>query len=175
MPRMAGSTIPLINISPLLAAASPDRDLADGRVIQAAQHVGFFVASGIPANLAVDQRARSELLRVFQLPESERRLLWRRKFSPGNANVYRGWFPLQYGHLTSKEGIDIGPDLLYGETAVRPDDPLCEPTPLPAEASLPGWRSAARAYYLSMVRISQALMRSIARSLTLDECYFDSA
>ena len=169
------TNIPSIDISPLLQGASRERDSADRHVIAAARDVGFFVADGFAAHLDVGQLSRTELLRIFQLPETEQRALWRRKFSPGNANVYRGWFPLQYGHLTSKEGIDIGSDLAYGEAVVRDDDPLCERSPLPPEASLPGWRIATRNYYLSMLRISQALMQSIARSLGIDEHHFDSA
>jgi isopenicillin N synthase-like dioxygenase len=167
--------IPTINIAPLLAGASADRDLTDRQIFRAAQTVGFFVAGGIPAELRTDQASRKELLRIFELPEAEQRMLWRRKFAPDNSNVYRGWFPLQYGHLTSKEGIDMGADLAYGDAVVLPADPLGEPTPLPSEASLPGWRLAAKTYYLSMVRISQALMRSIARGLALEEHYFDAA
>jgi isopenicillin N synthase-like dioxygenase len=167
--------IPSIDIAPLLAGDSADRDRVDELIIRAAQTAGFFVASGIPPGLKTDQASRRELLRIFALPESEQRALWRRKFSPDSPNVYRGWFPLQYGHLTSKEGIDMGPDLAYGDSVVRQDDPLCEPTPLPREASLPGWRLAAKEYYLSMLRISQALMRSLARSLGLEERFFDAA
>ena len=54
------------------------------------------------------------------------------------------------------------------------DDPLREPTPLPAEAALPGWREAAASYYLAMEALGNALMRSIARGLGLPETIFDA-
>jgi hypothetical protein len=44
---------------------------------------------------------------------------------------------LQTGHLTSKEGIDLGADVAYGTAVVRDDDPLREATPLPPESDLP--------------------------------------
>jgi len=70
---------------------------------------------------------------------------------PANPNVYRGWFPRQTGFLTSKEGIDMGPDVAYGPSVVSPGDPLREPTPLPPENALPGWRASVADYYHGMV------------------------
>jgi isopenicillin N synthase-like dioxygenase len=80
---------------------------------------------------------------------------------------------LQTGHLTSKEGIDLGPDVAHGPAVLRSGDPLCEATPLPAAEALPGWRESVTRYYLDMERASAALMRSIARSLNIPSGYFD--
>jgi isopenicillin N synthase-like dioxygenase len=77
--------------------------------------------------------------------------------------------------LTSKEGIDLGPDVAYGSSLARSDDPLQEPTPLPREQALPGWREAIARYYRGMIDTSRALMHSIARSLHLAEDFFDDA
>jgi isopenicillin N synthase-like dioxygenase len=129
------------------------------------------LASDVPAGAAV----RAELLRLFQLPAAETRRLWRQKFDPAHPNVYRGWFPLQTGFLTAKEGIDLGPDVLYGSAVIHHDDPLCEASPLPNEEALPGWRDSVAAYYRGMDHVSHTLMRSIARGLSLDERFFDPA
>jgi isopenicillin N synthase-like dioxygenase len=169
------ASIPSIDVSSLFYGASAARDLADRAIVGAAAEVGFFVASRFPADLPLDTHTRSELLRLFDLREDEIRPLWRQKFDPSHPNVYRGWFPRQRGFLTSKEGIDLGPDLAYGPSVACKGDPLRELTPLPPAAALPGWREAAAQYYLAMVRISQALMRSIARSLALPERFFDEA
>jgi isopenicillin N synthase-like dioxygenase len=56
-----------------------------------------------------------------------------------------------------------------------PADPLTEPTPLPAEADLPGWRTIAAAYYREMEATGAALMKSLARGLGLAETVFDAA
>jgi isopenicillin N synthase-like dioxygenase len=143
--------------------------------MDAAASSGFFVARSFPPDVPVDRDTRRNLLRLFQLPQSEIRRLWRQKFDPSHPNVYRGWFPLQQGFLTSKEGIDLGPDVAYGASVVRQDDPLREATPLPSPALLPGWRAAVANYYLAMVHASQTLMRSIARGLELQEKFFDHA
>jgi isopenicillin N synthase-like dioxygenase len=82
---------------------------------------------------------------------------------------------LQKGFITSKEGIDLGPDVAYGASVVHDGDPLREPTPLPSAETLPGWRESAARYYRTMGQISQALMRSVARSLALPEHFFDDS
>jgi isopenicillin N synthase-like dioxygenase len=193
--RAMDSSIPVIDVSPLFdesrsaaAAHGPhvadrattDRAIAgrtatDQAIANAAATAGFFVARGFPSRIPIDRRSRARLLRIFDLPEHEIRPLWRRKFDPSHTNVYRGWFPLQRGFLTSKEGIDMGADVAYGPSVVRDDDPLQEATPLPAEDALPGWREDAGRYYLGMIEAAQALMHSLARSLDLPEEFFDDA
>jgi isopenicillin N synthase-like dioxygenase len=169
------SAIATVDIGDFFGPASPGRDAADRALMEAAAGTGFLVATGIPDDLAVDANRRRALLRVFDLPPDEIRALWRRKFDPSHANLYRGWFPVQPGHLTAKEGIDLGGDVAHGPGLIVGDDPLREATPLPAEPSLPGWRAAVAAYYRDMERISAALMRAIARGLGLEEHHFDAA
>jgi isopenicillin N synthase-like dioxygenase len=166
--------IPVIPIAALFGGPSPARDATDRAILAAASDIGFLTVSGLPYE-TIGAPVRRQLLRVFTLPEAERRQLWRQKFDPARANVYRGWFPLQDGHPTYKEGIDIGPDLVRGAAAVVPGDPLCEATPLPSEQALPGWRAAATAYYHGMTAAGAALMRSIARGLGLPEGFFAAA
>jgi isopenicillin N synthase-like dioxygenase len=166
--------IPVIDIAPLFTTPSSRRDGADRAIMEAAQLSGFFVARGFPEDVRIDAATRAQLLRIFQLPDNEIHKLWRRKFAPANRNVYRGWFPLQSGHLTSKEGIDLGPDVAHASAVSDSGDPLSEATPLPPEEALPGWRESVSAYYLAMERLSSALMRSIARGLGIPEQYFDA-
>jgi isopenicillin N synthase-like dioxygenase len=167
--------IPSIDVSALFGAQSPARDQTDRAIMAAAAASGFMVVRGFPGDVPTGHAARANLLRLFQLPEQQTRKLWRQKFEASHPNVYRGWFPLQTGFLTAKEGIDMGPDVVHGPAVVRNDDPLREATPLPAAESLPGWREAVAAYYLAMEKVSRALMRAIARGLSLDEQFFDPA
>jgi isopenicillin N synthase-like dioxygenase len=168
-------SIPIIDVSALFSASSTTRDRTDQAIMGAAAASGFFVAQGFAADLPIDRRSRADLLRVFQLPARDIRPLWRQKFDASHSNVYRGWFPLQKGFLTSKEGIDMGPDVAYGLSVVRDGDPLQEASPLPSADLLPGWRESVARYYLAMIHASQALMCSIARGLSLEEHFFDHA
>jgi isopenicillin N synthase-like dioxygenase len=167
--------IPSIDISALFAAGSAARAATDQAIGRAAAETGFMLVRTFPDDVPVGAAARAQLLRLFDLPADQIRPLWRQKFDPSHHNVYRGWFALQSGHPTAKEGIDMGPDVAYGESVVERSDPLREATPLPEEAALPGWRQAVGHYYRGMERVSQALMRSIARSLGLPERYFDAS
>ncbi len=166
--------IPVIDIGPLFAEETRARQLADRALFGAARDSGFLCVRGLPAAVPLGSAARNGLLAIFALEEAEKRRLYRRKFAPENRNVYRGWFPVQPGNLTSKEGIDLGPDVAHPPEAGAVADPLLERTPLPDEGRLPGWRAAISAYYLSMESIAAVLMRSLARSLALPSDYFDS-
>jgi isopenicillin N synthase-like dioxygenase len=168
-------SIPFIDIKPLFGGPTRERDLADQAIMAAAAVPGFMVVRGLPPDVPAGRAVRADLLRVFQLPETETRGLWRQKFDPAHRNVYRGWFPLQKGFLTAKEGIDMGADVLHGASVVCNDDPLREASPLPSVQILPGWRESVAAYYRGMDAVSRALMRAIARGLSLDEQFFDRA
>ena len=172
---MSNLSIPVIDVAALFDGPSPARDRTDAAIMEAASTFGFFAASALPADVPIDRESRSQLLRLFELPPAKVQPLWRQKFDASHTNVYRGWFPLQTGHLTSKEGIDLGPDVAYGNAVVRDDDPLREATPLPEENALPGWRASVARYYLSMERVAATLMQSIARGLGLEELFFDLA
>jgi isopenicillin N synthase-like dioxygenase len=166
--------IPLIDVSALFAANCAARIATDSALMAAAAGSGFLLIHALPDDVPLGTAARAEMLRLFDLPPEALRPLWRQKFDPTHANVYRGWFPLQRGFPTAKEGIDMGADVAYGNAVIDNSDPLREATPLPSEALLPGWRAALARYYLGMERVSTALMRSIARGLGLPETYFDS-
>lgn len=172
---MATHSIPRIDITDLLGTDQPARTRIDTLVQVAAREQGMMVITGLPpwAMQGADQRRR--LLALFSLPELELRRLWRWNFDPSRPNVYRGWFPLQDGGATYKQGIDMGPDVAFGPSVVDPSDPLREATPLPGEEVLPGWRAAIRDYYLAMDRLSRLLMQSVARGLGLPTDIFDPA
>jgi isopenicillin N synthase-like dioxygenase len=168
-------SIPVVDIAPLFDAGQTDSRVADRALAAAARDVGFVCVRGLPEEAAPGSAARARLLAIFGLDEPRKRRLYRRKFAPENPNVYRGWFPLQPGNLTSKEGIDIGGDLIHGAAVTLSGDPLREPSPLPGEDELPRWRESVAAYYRVMERVAQVLMRSLARGLGLRPGYFDDA
>ena len=167
--------IATIDISALFGPPSPDRDRADKAVFEAACGIGFMAVRNFPGDDLLTARNRAALLGIFALPDAEKAKLLRWNFDPTKKNVYRGWFPLQPGAVSYKEGIDMGPDLAHPSADAGSDDPLREPTPLPGEAALPGWRTAAAGYYGAMEQVGAALMRSVARGLALPETIFDDA
>jgi len=170
----ARATIPSIPVAALFQGPGPARDRCDAALLDAASAVGFLTVTGLPAGCAPTATARADLARIFATGEAVRRRLWRRKFAPAHPNVYRGWFPAQNGAATYKEGIDLGPDVAHADFRVDPGDPLTEPTPLPSEAELPGWRAAVARYYRGMESLAGALARALARGLAVPEQTFDA-
>ncbi|MES1150424.1 MAG: 2OG-Fe(II) oxygenase family protein, partial [Dongia sp.] len=145
----------------------------DAAILRAARETGFMAVTGLPGD-TLAPATRRRLLAIFHLPDAAKRAMCRRTFVPENANLYRGWFPLQEGFPTYKEGTDLGPDLVR-PMRHDPTDPLTEATPLPREADLPGWRAAAAGYYRAMEATGAALMRALARGLGLPETAFAGA
>jgi isopenicillin N synthase-like dioxygenase len=168
-------SVPVIDIAPLFGTPTMARDDTDRAILAAAHQIGFLNIVGLPPQMPLGARHRWDLLRIFALDPAAQRRLWRQKVEPANPNVYRGWFPLQPGNVTAKEGIDLGADVLHGTEVIRAGDPLRAATPLPTEPSLPGWRAAIAGYYAAMERVCNALLHSIARSLQLPEHFFDAA
>lgn len=164
--------IETIGIAALFGPPSPARDDTDARILAAASGIGFMAIKDFPGDGWLTPVKRAQLLGIFALPDAEKEKLLRWNFDRTKENVYRGWFPLQPTAVSYKEGIDMGPDLAHGRFASS-DDPLCEPTPLPDEKMLPGWREAAASYYCVMEAVGNALMRSVARGLGLTETIFD--
>jgi isopenicillin N synthase-like dioxygenase len=167
--------IPEITVNALFGGVSAERDAVDWRIFAAATNVGFMTIALSPCDAALSVETRRRLLGIFTLEDAEVRKLWRQKFDLSHPNIYRGWFPAQAGTPTCKEGIDLGPDVAYGEGVIDTSDPLREATPLPGEPVLPGWRAAAAGYYCAMERVAVALMQSLARSFGLEDDYFGPA
>ncbi|SED44499.1 Isopenicillin N synthase [Rhizobiales bacterium GAS188] len=167
--------IPLIDITPLHGAEGPGRRAADAELIAAATGSGFMTITASAELLPATHTHRAAMLRLLGLPQAEKRKLWRQKYDPGQPNIYRGYFPLLPGPAQNAEGYDMGPDIVHPRRADAGDDPLLEATPLLPEELLPGWRAATAAYYSAMETTGRVLMASIARSMGLDERFFDGA
>jgi isopenicillin N synthase-like dioxygenase len=168
-------SIPVVDVGSLFAAERAGWQVADRALGAAARDIGFVCVRGLPQEAVPGPAERARLLAIFGLDEAGKRRLYRRKFAAENPNVYRGWFPLQPGNLTSKEGIDIGGDLVHGAAVTATGDPLREPSPLPDENELPGWRETVAAYYRAMDRAARVLMASLARGLGVRPDYFDDS
>jgi isopenicillin N synthase-like dioxygenase len=108
----------VVDIGPLFQARSTAWELPDQRLFAAARTTGFVCISGLAPDAALGAAGRARLLEIFSLDEAERRCLYRRKFAPEDPNVYRGWFPVQPGNLTAKEGIDLGGDVAHGPSII---------------------------------------------------------
>lgn len=157
-----------IDIAPLFDGASSARKGVDQTIARAASSIGFLQVTGLPDPGAIDRESRAALKEIFDLPREAQMALSRVNFDPSASAIYRGWYPLQPGVRSYKQGIDIGPDIAHANLPMS-DDVLREPTPLP---DLPEWRAAGKRWYLAMETVGEALMRAIARILGVSEDEF---
>lgn len=167
-------TIPRIDVSPLFEPADSHRSTVDQKIFDAAGDIGFVTIAGIPDAGAIGTAAKKNLVQLFSLPPASQRALWKQNFEPGNPNLYRGWFPLQSGPTLSREGFEIGPDIvrtLPDDT----DDLLYQPTPMPEESELPGFQSTVAEFFLKMEFIGLTILASLSRSLGIPETIFQDA
>lgn len=174
---MVNRVIPTINIAALFDADSPSSHAhaaTDLALFEAATTLGFMTISGLPHKADIGVSAKRTLTRLFSLPADAQRRLWKRNFEPDNPNLYRGWFPLQSGPTLSREGFEIGPDIVRALPNPQADV-LLEPTPLPDEAALPQFREVAGRYYSVMEMIGAALLASLSRSLGIPPAVFRDA
>lgn len=165
---MSQTLIPHIDLTPLIADEA-GRAETIAAVVHAACDSGFMTIGIAPAQLDLADDIHDRLLRFFELDESHKQRLARHKFVAANRNVYRGYFPPQDEDPTWKEGIDLGPDIAHPERAdTQSADPLCEPTPQPAEADLPGWAADVAAYYRAMEALGGVIAGALAEGLGID-------
>jgi isopenicillin N synthase-like dioxygenase len=164
--------IPEVDVSALFEENGRGREAVDREICEAACHVGFMTISGFPALASMDRRVRDSLLRLFQIQGPEQRKLWKKNFAPENANLYRGWFPLESG---SREGFEIGPDLIRPLPEDGADDLLFESSVFPPDDMLPGWREDAAGYYRAMESIGYALLAALSRGIGIPENIFRDA
>jgi isopenicillin N synthase-like dioxygenase len=168
--------IPIIDISALFGGDAEKIARTDKEIAEAAFDIGFMVVTGHPTELKVGPGERREMLKLFDLPMAVQRPCWKRNFAPENANLYRGWFPLESSKARNREGFEIGPDILRVLPEDGTDDLLYEPTPLPPEEHLPtGWRQIAAQYYRGAETVGEHILGSVSRSLGIDESIFKDA
>lgn len=105
----------------------------------------------------------------FKLPEEEKRLLATTRSEPANKNRYRGYFPLNPGSNSYKEGFEsgfqdyvlTGSGYIFDESSVWPDaDPA------------PGFRMFCRSYFQEMYEIGRIVLSAFEHHFKLPGGYF---
>jgi isopenicillin N synthase-like dioxygenase len=169
--------IPIIDVSALFATEghAGERAAVDRLISRAACDIGFMTIAGTPHRAATGPAKHHSLLRLFGMPLAAQRPLWKKNFAPENPNLYRGWFPLESGEARSREGFEIGPDLVRTLPECAADDLLYEPSVFPPDELLPGWREDAVGYYRAMESIGFALLASLSRGMGISQEIFRDA
>jgi isopenicillin N synthase-like dioxygenase len=168
MVTSAGTAVPVIDVSALVAGAAAGTDVA-AQIGQACRAQGFFYVTGHGVEPMIVDRLVEASRRFFAL-DLDTKMQWRMSLG---GRAWRGYFPAG-GELTSgrpdwKEGLYLGSELSDDHPLVRARTPLHGRNLFPA---VPGLREAVLAYLDALTRLGHTLMEGIALSLGLDATYF---
>jgi isopenicillin N synthase-like dioxygenase len=164
-------TLPIVDVSALLAGSSPDTERAVARQIEAAcRDTGFFYVSGHGVPDAVLARLDAAARAFFALTDAEKAQI----SMAAGGRAWRGWFGVG-GELTSgrpdlKEGVYFGTELGEDHPRVRAGLPLHGRNLFPAQ--VPEMRDAVLTYLDALTRVGQGVLRGVALSLDLPGDYF---
>jgi isopenicillin N synthase-like dioxygenase len=165
-----GDSLPLIDVSPLLAGDAAARARAAGEIGAACRDLGFFYATGHAISDATMAALTTASRRFFALPEPEKMKIAMAR----GGRAWRGFFPVG-GELTSgrpdiKEGVYFGEELGTSDPRVKAGLPLHGANLFPD--AVPDLRPAVMAFMTEAERSAHAIMEGIAMSLGLDARYF---
>jgi isopenicillin N synthase-like dioxygenase len=162
-------SIPRIDIGPLFVRNDLRRAAVDDALLDAASRFGFLTITGFPQSELTVAEMRRRLLGLFGAPETVLRSLSRNVTDPARPYIDHGYFTKRKAGGSLYDCMEIGPDILRGAAAIDDADLLRQPTLLPPELVLPGWRAALAAYFAAMEEIGATLMASLARALGVPE------
>ena len=166
---MVASTVPLIDVTSLVARAG-DRGRVADQIGRACRDHGFFYV----CRHGVDERLQQELEELSRRFFAQDLAAKMEISMERGGRAWRGYFPVG-GELTSgkpdvKEGIYFGIELAEDHPLVKAGTPLHGPNLFPRNP--PALRDAVLAYMAAMTDLGHALMEGIALSLGLEASYF---
>ncbi|XP_067679811.1 isopenicillin N synthase-like [Haliotis asinina] len=141
-------------------------------LVTALETVGFLYVVNAPG---VDLETLLEnTKRFFSLSSEDKRMISKYKWNPVNKNKYRGYFPLQPGESSYKEGFEIGvEDCPFNDPDIHPM--FTEPNLWPRY--MDGFDEFLRdmqQYYKAILNTGTEILRLLALGSGLDEYWFES-
>ncbi|MDQ2679228.1 MAG: isopenicillin N synthase family oxygenase [Actinomycetota bacterium] len=168
-----GSTVPTIDIAPLLdpAASEAERDAVAARIGDACERFGFLQIVGHGVDPALRAALHDAAERFFALDDEEKDAVAMRH----GGRAWRGWFG-HGGELTSgvpddKEGYYFGTELPADDPAVLAGRPLHGPNLFPERPAELG--ALVLEWMDRVTAVGQVVLSGIARSLGLAPDWFE--
>jgi len=167
----SAGALPVIDVTPLVAAGPPTRQAEVARQIEAACRAhGFFYVTGHGVAPELLDRLAAASARFFELPLADKMEIAMAR----GGRAWRGYFPvgaeLTSGQPDLKEGLYFGVELGDDDPRVRAGLPLHGRNLFPRQ--VPELRSAVLTYIDTLTSLGQAVLRGVALSLGLDAEYF---
>jgi isopenicillin N synthase-like dioxygenase len=165
------STIPLVDISPLIAGDAAGSRATAEALGKAARQVGFVYVTGHGIPQPLFDGLLNAATRFFDQPATKKMEVY-----IGQSANHRGYVPageevFAVGTKDTKEAFDLSIDLPPDDPAIRAGTRLLGPNQWP---DLPDFKSAVTAYYDAVFTVGRALIRGFAMALGEAPDFFDS-
>ncbi|PVD22984.1 hypothetical protein C0Q70_16244 [Pomacea canaliculata] len=167
---MAASNIDLPVID-LKKAQDPAKRLDVARkLVHALETVGFLYIDN--AKDLDSQKLMTNTRWFFSLPDEEKQQLSRRQWNPFSRNRYRGYFPLQEGEISYKEGFEIGQEIPPDDDTIHPffNEPNVWPAGLEGSRA---FHSDMVEYYYAATHCGAEILRLVSLGCDLGEEWFE--
>jgi len=163
------STIPLVDISSLIAGDAQGSRAAAAALGKAARQVGFVYVTGHGIPQPLFDGLLDAAVRFFAQPIAKKMVVY-----IGQSANHRGYVPageevFAAGTKDAKEAFDLSIDLPSDDPAVS-ETPMLGPNQWP---DLPDFKSQVAAYYDAVFAVGRALIRGFAMALGEAPDFFD--
>jgi len=177
--------IPLIDISDIFSTSASARSAVAAKVHHASSTIGFFYITGHGIPLEITAAASKSARDFFVQPEEVKDLV-----NADRVHGFNGWKPPKSQRINETESVDLRET--FSLTYMPSLDPSVEDVKtipdeirsfLPTKeqelsfdetSSLPNFKQDIIAYWQACLKLTRALTRTFALSLSLPETYFDS-
>ena len=173
---MMHTTVPVIDVAPLLGGAPAERQAVARAIGRACQDIGFFTIVGHGVDPALVQRMDDVSRAFFDLPVADKQRVRRPKPEQSRGYIGIGEENLSYG--VGRDTTDLKEFFAIGPVDV-PDEPYyTAPAAYPSFAPNvwperpPELRAIYVEYYRAMESLAGHLMRAFALALDLPEAFF---
>ncbi|XP_046365943.2 2-oxoglutarate-dependent dioxygenase 33-like [Haliotis rufescens] len=141
-------------------------------LVRALETVGFLYVDNAPG-VYMDTLLKNSK-RFFALSSAEKHMMAKHKWNPMNKNKYRGYFPLQPGETSYKEGFEIGvEECPFNDPDIHPM--FTEPNLWPRYMDgFDVFLRDMKQYYRAILHTGTEILRLLALGSGLDEYWFES-
>ncbi|XP_052784863.1 uncharacterized protein LOC128220486 [Mya arenaria] len=162
------TTLPIIDMK----KAYTERQKLANQVVQGLENEGFLFIDN------VDKLDYDGLFKAckwfFDKPIDFKRTVMRNFWNPANKNVYRGYFPVQEGEPSRKEGFEFARDVREDDSTIAKNNWFYEKSPWPEEDGSFPFKAFMQEHYEILHNTAIEILRLAAIGLGIDENSFDS-
>jgi len=166
--EMTSPNLPVVDLS----RAYTDRDTMAKCVVAGLENEGFLFIDNVP-DLDYDGLFKA-CKWFFDKPMEFKRTVMRNFWNPENKNVYRGYFPVNEGEPSRKEGFEFARDVPENDPEVAANNWFYEKSPWPEEDGTFPFKQFLQESYEILHKAALEILRLTALGLGIAEDSFES-